>query len=88
MSHSALGPAVLPWWIRDLFPFSKEFNIAARAHDNLYNGYLPREEADYVFFHLCSDACISIAMVNMAYIYFYLVRVFGWIFYKKRLDYL
>jgi hypothetical protein len=72
-------------WLRRWLPYRKRFDTAARKHDDWYDtkgdGWA-RELDDLLF--LCD--CLKVSKTPMqwffAYLYFFLVRMFGWMFYR------
>ena len=68
-----------------LLPCSSLFYYAARRHDVNYdnkgNGDM-RKMADYVFLFEMLKACNRHWQRIVAYVYFGLVRMFGWLFYR------
>lgn len=67
-------------------PYRKRFDYAARQHDELYdikNGTRKdRRVADIFFFQSCLQNCRTDLHCFMAIIYFVLVRLFGWAFFR------
>lgn len=68
-----------------LLPCADLFYYAARTHDVNYdnegNGDM-RKMADYVFLLNMLKACYSPWQRGMAYAYFVIVRLCGWMFYR------
>lgn len=72
-------------WLRRRLPYRKLFDAAARKHDEWYDmkgdGWA-RELDDLLF--LCE--CIKVSKTPIqrlfSYLYFILVRMFGWMFYR------
>lgn len=80
------GLGVGPKWLRVWLPYRILFNSAAVKHDNSYdikggNWYL-RAVADLSFLHDMLKVSCSIEEKIMAFIYYALVRMFGWMFYR------
>lgn len=79
------GLGVGPVWLRRWLPCRKAFDTAARMHDECYDtqgdGDM-RKMADYVFLFEMLKACYKPWQRGMAYVYFGLVRGFGWMFYR------
>ena len=79
------GLGVGPMWLRRWLPYRKTFDTAARKHDEWYDtkgdGWA-RELDDLLF--LCE--CLKVSKTSIqrlfAYLYFLLVRTFGWAFYR------
>ena len=79
------GLGVGPMWLRRWLPYRKTFDAAARKHDEWYDtkgdGWA-RELDDLLF--LCE--CLKVSKTSIqrlfAYLYFLLVRLFGWMFYR------
>ena len=79
------GLGVGPMWLRRWLPYRKAFDKAARKHDEWYDtqgdGWA-RELDDLLF--LCE--CLKVSKTSLqrlfAYLYFLLVRTFGWAFYR------
>ena len=79
------GLGVGPMWLRRWLPYRKAFDAAARNHDGRYDtkgdGWA-RELDDLLF--LCE--CLKVSKTSIqrlfAYLYFFLVRMFGWMFYR------
>lgn len=79
------GLGVSPMLLRSLLPYRKRFDKAARKHDECYDTRGDGEARKaYDLLFLCS--CLSVsdtAMQRMvAYVYYVLVRLFGWAFYR------
>lgn len=69
-------------------PYRKRFDEAARRHDWMYDlggGGGNRAAADVTFHHDCARACENTIQVTASVVYFYAVRLLGWLFfnYKK-----
>ena len=81
------GLGVGPIWLRRWLPYRKTFDTAARKHDAEYDergdGWA-RELDDLLF--LCE--CLKVSKTSLqrlfAYLYFLLVRMFGWAFYRYK----
>lgn len=79
------GLGVGPMWLRRCLPYRKRFDKAARKHDECYDTRGDGEARKaYDLLFLCS--CLSVsdtALQRMvAYVYYMLVRLFGWAFYR------
>ena len=66
-------------------PYRKRFDKAARKHDECYDTRGDRESRKaYDLLFLCS--CLSVSdtalQCMVAYVYYALVRLFGWAFYR------
>jgi hypothetical protein len=86
-----VGPYVFPQWLLALLPFARLFNSAAFVHDSMYAGNTKsksRLDADKIFLQNCLIAArtrvgfIRPFALAFSYIYFCLVRMYGWLFYK------
>lgn len=79
------GLGVGPMWLRRWLPYRKRFDKAARKHDECYDtmgdGYA-RKVYDLVFLHCCLKASETPLQLMTAYLYFGMVRAFGWAFYR------
>ena len=79
------GLGVGPMWLRRRLPYRKTFDAAARKHDKWYDtkGDGWAIELDDLLF-LCE--CLKVSKTSLqrlfAYLYFFLVRTFGWAFYR------
>ena len=79
------GLGIGPMWLRRWLPYRKTFDTAARKHDAEYDerGDGWARELDELLF-LCE--CLKVSKTPMqrlfAYLYFLLVRTFGWAFYR------
>lgn len=72
-------------WLRLLLPYRKRFDKAARKHDECYDTRGDGESRKaYDLLFLCS--CLSVSDTAfqrmVAYVYYALVRMFGWAFYR------
>ena len=80
------GLGVGPMWLRRCLPYRVLFNAAAIKHDNSYDikggkWYL-RAVADLSFLHDMLKMSCNIEERIMALVYYVLVRIFGWMFYR------
>ena len=79
------GLGVGPMWLRRWLPYRKAFDAAARMHDEWYDtkgdGWA-RELDDLLFLYECLKASKTSMQRLFAYLYFLLVRIFGWAFYR------
>jgi len=78
------GPAYAPKFLR-LF-LSLPFNAACRLHDIHYAKRMyPRLECDQIFsrnmIRLCKRKNLTNSKYILAHVYYYLVRLFGWLSY-------
>lgn len=69
-------------------PYRKRFAEAANNHDLEYDekgGWRDRREYDIIFLQSMLEVSETTLQVSVAVIYFYAVRLFGWLFfnYKK-----
>lgn len=69
-------------------PYRKRFDTAARNHDAEYDeqgNWKDRREYDIIFLQSMLEVSETTLQVSVAVIYFYAVRLFGWLFfnYKK-----
>lgn len=79
------GLGVGPMWLRRCLPYRHLFGEAARQHDMAYdcNGdgeY--RRFADWAFLAMCLRASDNGVQRAVAWVYFVMVRCFGWAFYR------
>ena len=79
------GLGVGPMWLRRWLPYRKTFDAAARKHDECYDTRGDGESRKaYDLLFLCS--CLSVSdtalQCMVAYVYYALVRLFGWAFYR------
>ena len=68
-------------------PYRKLFDEAARHHDWMYDlggDSGDRKAADVRFHYDCARVCATTLQVTMSIIYFYAVRLFGWMFFKYK----
>lgn len=83
------GLGVGPMWLRMLLPYRKRFDKAARKHDECYDtrgdGFA-RELYDLLFLCGCLEASGTTMQRIVAYMYYALVRLFGWAFYRYNRD--
>lgn len=66
-------------------PYRRRFDAAARKHDAEYDekgGGKDRREYDIIFLQSMLEVCETTLQVSVAVVYFYAVRVFGWLFYR------
>lgn len=66
-------------------PYRKRFEEAANNHDTEYDekgGWRDRREYDIIFLQAMLEKCVNTLQVSVAVIYFYVVRLFGWLFYR------
>ncbi len=79
------GLGVGPMWLRRWLPCRKAFDAAARKHDEWYDtkgdGWA-RELADLLFLCSCLSVSDTAFQRMVAYVYYALVRLFGWAFYR------
>lgn len=79
------GLGVGPIWLRKLLPYRKRFDKAARKHDECYDTKGDGEARKaYDLLFLCSSLSASDTMMQrmVAYVYYALVCLFGWAFYR------
>lgn len=79
------GLGVGPVWLRFLLPCRKMFDKAARQHDECYDTRGDGEERkmyDLLFLYACLTASHNAFQRIMAYVYYSLVRLFGWMFFR------
>ena len=72
-------------WLRRWLPYRKTFDAAARTHDYWYDAKgdgWARELDDLLFLYECLRVANTPIQRFSAYLYFLLVRVFGWLFYR------
>lgn len=68
-------------------PYRHKFDWAARHHDWMYDlggDSGDRKAADVRFHYDCARVCATTLQVTMSIIYFYAVRLFGWMFFKYK----
>ena len=66
-------------------PYRRRFDAAARKHDAEYDekgGGKDRREYDIIFLQSMLEVCETTLQVSVAVVYFYAVRLFGWMFYR------
>ena len=81
------GLGVGPMWLRRWLPYRKRFDKAARKHDAEYDeqgDWKDRREDDILFLQSLLQASETTLQVSVAVVYFYLVRLFGWLFYRYK----
>ena len=74
-------------WLRRWLPYRKRFDKAARKHDAEYDeqgDWKDRREDDILFLQSLLEASETTLQVSVAVVYFYLVRLFGWLFYRYK----
>ena len=79
------GLGVGPLWLRRWLPYRKKFDAAARKHDAEYDelgDWKDRREYDILFLQSLLEVSVTTLQVSVAIVYFYLVRLFGWLFYR------
>ena len=79
------GLGVGPMWLRRCLPYRKRFDKAARVHDDCYDtcgDKWSRRLYDIGFLIMCLEASRSNMARVMAWAYFILCRIFGWMFYR------
>lgn len=72
-------------WLRLLLPYRKTFDAAARTHDYWYDAKgdgWARKLDDLLFLYECLRVAKTSIQRFFAYLYFLLVRMFGWAFYR------
>lgn len=79
------GLGVGPEWMRRWLPYRWQFDSAARKHDLWYDtkgdGWA-RKLDDLLFLYECLKVSKTSLQRLFAYLYFLLVRMFGWAFYR------
>lgn len=79
------GLGVGPRWMRAFLPYKERFDSAAREHDAAYDcegdGY-SRFLADKRLLREMLCASENVTQCFFAIVYFTLVRMFGWMFYR------
>lgn len=81
----ANGLGIGPKWLRWFLPCRKRFHEAALLHDVEYDevgDWKTRLEDDILFFQNMLEASVNTLQVSIAMVYFYLVRMFDWAFYR------
>ena len=81
------GLGVGPMWLRRWLPYRKRFDKAARKHDAEYDeqgDWKDRREDDILFLQSLLEVSETTLQVSVAVVYFYLVRLFGWLFYRYK----
>lgn len=79
------GLGVGPMWLRRWLPCRERFDKAARIHDECYDTQGDgdsRKIYDLLFLCACLSSCRNVFQRVMAYVYYFLVRAFGWMFYR------
>ena len=77
------GLGVGPIWLRKLLPYRKLFDSAARIHDQCYDTKGDsRKLYDLLFLYNCLKVSTNPLQKLVAYIYYILVRLFRWLFYR------
>ena len=79
------GLGIGPKWLRRLLPYRKRFHEAALHHDVRYDkrgGDKERCKYDIAFLEDMIYDSSSTLQVSVAVVYYYAVRVFGWLFYR------
>lgn len=79
------GLGVGPMWLRRWLPYRKTFDAAARVHDDCYDmrgDEQTRRLYDIGFLILCLQSSRSDWACAVAWVYFILCRLFGWMFYR------
>ena len=77
------GLGVGPIWLRKLLPYRKLFDSAARIHDQCYDTKgNSRKLYDLLFLYNCLKVSTNPLQKLVAYIYYILVRLFRWLFYR------
>lgn len=70
-----------------VLPYRKRFDGAARNHDAEYDekgSRKDRREYDIIFLQSMLEVSETTLQVSFAVLYFYLVRLFGWLFYRYK----
>lgn len=79
------GLGVGPQWLRVLLPYRKQFDTAARIHDDNYD-HRGDSHDRFLFDKYLLDNMLmqssSDLQVLFAILYYILVRLFGWMFYR------
>ena len=81
----ANGLGIGPECLRRLLPYRNRFHEAALLHDVRYDergGSKERSKYDIAFLEDMVYDSSSTLQVSVAVVYFYAVRVFGWLFYR------
>lgn len=79
------GLGVGPMWLRRWLPYRERFDAAARVHDACYDTRgdgETRKAYDLLFLRVCLKASETPQQRMLAYVYFWMVRAFGWAFYR------
>ena len=79
------GLGIGPLWLRRWLPYRKKFDAVARKHDTEYDelgDWKDRREYDILFLQSLLEVSVTTLQVSVAIVYFYLVRLFGWLFYR------
>lgn len=83
MEEFYCGPKHAPKWIKKLL--SSKFNTSCKIHDNQYKkaSKYTRREADKLFLqNMLTEASNSKYWTLAAYLYYYIVKLWGWYYYK------
>lgn len=67
-------------------PYKKLFNSAANIHDANYDKGGNRYLADKNFLINCMNVCSNDLQCSTAIIYYIIVRLFGWLFFKYEIN--
>ncbi len=84
-SEGSNGLGVGPMWLRRWLPCRERFYKAARTHDECYDTLGDgdsRKIYDLIFLCACISASQNAFQRILSYIYYFLVRAFGWMFYR------
>lgn len=80
------GLGVGPKWLKSFLPYRILFHIPAIIHDDNYDvkggTWVTRAHADTIFLHDMLEVSTNIEERLIAIIYYILVRIFGWMFYR------
>ena len=81
------GLGVGPMWLRRCLPYHKKFDAAARKHDAEYDergDWKDRREFDILFLQSLLEVSETTLQVSIVIVYFYLIRLFRWLFYRYK----
>lgn len=68
-------------------PYRRRFDAAARKHDEEYDergGWKERRDYDIIFLQDMLTECVNTVQVAVAVVYFFAVRLFGWLFFNYK----
>ena len=81
------GLGVGPMWMRMLLPYRHRFDDAAKEHDGRYDAcgtWRDRRMADFMLLTDMVRLCGNDLQVIFSIGYYFMVRAFGWLFFKYK----